>query len=117
MLRLRNQQCRDYLRLEKLRPDFMAQIVWAETHFRIYLVFGRRAGLAAARTCEGRQALERLTKSQVEAAAREMLAPFERVEGESPYDVHRDLQETMQNYVGIFRNEEDLNKGLGEIRS
>src|SRR5262249_34385371 len=33
------------------------------------------------------------------------------------YDVHRDLQETMQNYVGIFRNEDDLRKGLSEIAS
>ena len=45
-----------------------------------------------------------------------MLDAFERAEGESPYDIHRDLQETMQNYVGIFRNEEDLNRGLDEIQ-
>jgi succinate dehydrogenase / fumarate reductase flavoprotein subunit len=44
-----------------------------------------------------------------------MLAPFERDAGESAYEVHRDLQEAMQNYVGIFRNEEDLRKGLAEI--
>jgi succinate dehydrogenase flavoprotein subunit len=44
-----------------------------------------------------------------------MLAPFERDAGESPYEVHRDLQEAMQNYVGIFRNQEDLRKGLAEI--
>ena len=45
-----------------------------------------------------------------------MLAPFQHLDGKSPYDVHRDLQESMQNYVGIFRNEEDLKKGLEEIR-
>jgi succinate dehydrogenase / fumarate reductase flavoprotein subunit len=45
-----------------------------------------------------------------------MLEPFERTDGDSPYDVHRDLQETMQNYVGIFRNEEDLNRGLNELQ-
>ena len=45
-----------------------------------------------------------------------MLTPFDRPEGESPYDIHRDLQETMQNYVGIFRNEDDLQKGLAEIQ-
>ncbi len=44
-----------------------------------------------------------------------MLAPFERADGESSYDVHRDLQEVMQNCVGIFRNEGDLKKGLSEI--
>ena len=44
-----------------------------------------------------------------------MLEPFERRDGDSPYDVHRDLQETMQNYVGIFRTEDDLKQGLSEI--
>ncbi len=54
--------------------------------------------------------------AQIEQATREMLEPFERTEGDSPYDVHRDLQETMQNYVGIFRNEADLKRGLDEIQ-
>jgi succinate dehydrogenase / fumarate reductase flavoprotein subunit len=45
-----------------------------------------------------------------------MLAPFERSGGDSPYDLHRDLQENMQNYVGIFRSEEDLRRGLDEIQ-
>lgn len=80
------------------------------------LVFGRRAGLSAAEhakqsgsvTIEGQDVME---------ATREMLEPFERLEGESPYDIHRDLQETMQNYVGIFRNEHDLKKGLEELES
>jgi succinate dehydrogenase flavoprotein subunit len=79
------------------------------------LVFGRRAGLAAALHAKeaGPSVID---ESQVEAAAKEALAPFVRLEGKSPYDVHRDLQEVMQNYVGIFRNEEELTKGLGEIR-
>jgi len=45
-----------------------------------------------------------------------MLAFFERPEGESPYAVHRDLTETMQSLVGIFRNEKDLEDGLAKIR-
>jgi len=78
------------------------------------LVFGRRAGLAAAEHVKqaGAPAID---DAQVEEATREMLEPFERSEGDSPYDVHRDLQETMQNYVGIFRNEADLKRGLDEI--
>ena len=80
------------------------------------LVFGRRAGLGAAEhakqsgpvTIDGEEVLE---------ATREMLEPFERPAGESPYDIHRDLQEAMQNYVGIFRNEDDLKKGLRELDS
>jgi succinate dehydrogenase / fumarate reductase flavoprotein subunit len=78
------------------------------------LVFGRRAGLAAAEHAKqaGAPAVDDM---QVAEATREMLEPFERSEGESPYDVHRDLQETMQTYVGIFRNEADLKRGLDEI--
>ena len=45
-----------------------------------------------------------------------MLAPFERTGGESPYAVHRDLQDVMQSLVGIFRTEEDLERALGELQ-
>jgi succinate dehydrogenase / fumarate reductase flavoprotein subunit len=75
------------------------------------LVFGRRAGMAAAQYSKG-VAQPAVDNAQVEAAAREMLEPFERTDGESPYEIHRDLQETMQNLVGIFRNEEDLTKSF-----
>jgi succinate dehydrogenase / fumarate reductase flavoprotein subunit len=78
------------------------------------LVFGRRAGLAAAEHAK-QAAAPAIDDAQVEEATREMLEPFARSEGDSPYDVHRDLQETMQNYVGIFRNEADLKRGLDEI--
>jgi succinate dehydrogenase / fumarate reductase, flavoprotein subunit len=80
------------------------------------LVFGRRAGRAAAEHA-GQSGPVAIDAQQVEAAGRELLAPFERDAGESPYDVHRDLQETMQNYVGIFRNEADLRKGLSELQT
>jgi succinate dehydrogenase / fumarate reductase flavoprotein subunit len=78
------------------------------------LVFGRRAGHAAAEHA-GRVEAPALDADQVREAEREMLAPFERTEGESPYDVHRDLQEAMQKNVGIFRVEEDLKVGLSAI--
>ena len=44
-----------------------------------------------------------------------MLAPFSNSGTESPYAVHRDLQEVMQNLVGIFRTDEDLKKALAEL--
>ena len=52
---------------------------------------------------------------EIEEATRELLAPFERSPGEGPYDIHRDLQENMQNSVGIFRDKDDLKRGLEEI--
>jgi succinate dehydrogenase / fumarate reductase flavoprotein subunit len=79
------------------------------------LVFGRRAGFAAAEGAD-RAPWGSSDGGQVEEATREMLAFFERPEGESPYAVHRDLTETMQSLVGIFRNEEDLESGLAKIR-
>jgi succinate dehydrogenase / fumarate reductase flavoprotein subunit len=78
------------------------------------LVFGRRAGQAAAEHAKNIPATA-IDAGQIEEAAREMLAPFERKSGESPYTIHRDLQETMQNLVGIFRNKQDLLRALEEL--
>jgi succinate dehydrogenase / fumarate reductase flavoprotein subunit len=78
------------------------------------LVFGRRAGLAAADHAKAVQTTS-IDSTQIEEGAREMLVPFERKAGESPYAIHSDLQETMQNLVGIFRNKEDLFRALEEL--
>src|SRR5262245_52975900 len=77
------------------------------------LVFGKRAGKAAAEYAKSAPA-RTADSAQSEAAEREMLAPFEHT-GEYPYEVHRDLQETMQSLVGIFRNQEDLRKALEHL--
>jgi len=78
------------------------------------LVFGRRAGLGAAEFAK-RAGAPAIDSSQVEDASREILAPFERASGESPYEVHSDLQAAMQSLVGIYRQEEDLQRALVEI--
>ncbi len=78
------------------------------------LVFGRRAGLAAA-AYAGKASAAYADAAQIDEAEREMLAPFDRGDGENPYSVHRDLQEIMQNLVGIFRVEEDMNKAMVEL--
>ncbi|HEV3207949.1 MAG TPA: FAD-binding protein [Terriglobales bacterium] len=78
------------------------------------LVFGHRAGVAAAEDAKRTPAVS-VDSTQIEQAAREALAPFERKVGESPYAIHRDLQETMQNLVGIFRDREDLIRALEEL--
>ena len=53
-------------------------------------------------------------QDQVEAVAREALAPFERAGGdaEGPYQVQYDLQDMMQSQVGIVRTEEDMRKAI-----
>jgi succinate dehydrogenase / fumarate reductase flavoprotein subunit len=78
------------------------------------LVFGRRAGLAAAQHAK-RSSVPSIDNAQIEQAEKELLAPFSNSGGESPYSVHRDLQELMQNLVGIFRTDEDLRKALVEL--
>jgi len=78
------------------------------------LVFGRRAGLAAAQHAQ-RTATPSIDNAQMEHAEKELLAPFSNSGTESPYAVHRDLQEVMQNLVGIYRKEEDLKKALIEL--
>jgi succinate dehydrogenase / fumarate reductase flavoprotein subunit len=78
------------------------------------LVFGRRAGLAAA-AYAGKASAAAIDEGQIAEAEHDMLAPFDRGEGENPYAVHRDLQEVMQNLVGIFRVEEDVVKAMGEL--
>jgi succinate dehydrogenase / fumarate reductase, flavoprotein subunit len=78
------------------------------------LVFGRRAGLAAAEHAK-RVSTPSIDNSQIEQAEKEVLKPFSNHGTESPYAVHRDLQEVMQNLVGIYRTEEDLKKALAEL--
>ena len=78
------------------------------------LVFGRRAGLAAAEHAK-QVSSPGLAIAQIEEAERELLAPFSNPGSESPYAVHRDLQKVMQSLVGIFRTEEDLKKAFAEL--
>jgi succinate dehydrogenase / fumarate reductase flavoprotein subunit len=78
------------------------------------LVFGRRAGLAAAEHAKGSE-LPTIDSSQIEEAAQQMLAPFERPDGDSPYVIHDELQSIMQSLVGIFRDEQDLRQALSKL--
>jgi succinate dehydrogenase / fumarate reductase flavoprotein subunit len=78
------------------------------------LVFGRRAGLAAAENAK-RVSNVGISEAQISEAEKELLAPFSNSGAESPYAVHRDLQKVMQSLVGIFRAEDDLKKAFAEL--
>ncbi len=78
------------------------------------LVFGRRAGLAAADHAK-QVSSPTIDPAQLDQAEKEALEPFQRKAGENPYAVHRDLQTTMQNLVGIFRNRDDVQRALSEL--
>jgi succinate dehydrogenase / fumarate reductase flavoprotein subunit len=79
------------------------------------LVFGKRAGEFAARHARQRASLPAINPDEVEALAREALAPFDPPEGENPYAIHEDLRTMMQRRVGIVRSEEDLTIALEEL--
>jgi succinate dehydrogenase / fumarate reductase flavoprotein subunit len=79
------------------------------------LVFGRRAGMSASDFAEGRSGEPAVDESEVSSAIAEAEAPFNREGGESPYDLHQDLQRTMQDLVGIIRTESELVQALGEL--
>jgi succinate dehydrogenase / fumarate reductase flavoprotein subunit len=78
------------------------------------LVFGRRAGLAAAEHAK-KSTAPNLDNAQIDAAEKQLLAPFERTAGENPYTIHTELQDMLQSLVGIFRTAEDLKRALAEL--
>jgi succinate dehydrogenase / fumarate reductase flavoprotein subunit len=78
------------------------------------LVFGRRAGLAAAKHAK-EVSSPMIDPAQINAAETYALEPFQRQHGESPYALHRDLQKTMQSLVGIFRTRTDVEQALAEL--
>src|SRR5947207_12487887 len=81
------------------------------------LVFGERAGAHAARFAKDHRTA-RIDQAQVDEAARRTLAPFEREvvgDGVGPYRIQHELQEMMQELVGIVRREEEMRRALEEL--
>jgi succinate dehydrogenase / fumarate reductase flavoprotein subunit len=81
------------------------------------LVFGRRAGLHAALYAKNLGGRLIVDAGQVDALAREALEPFSRSGGENPYTIQGELQDVMQDLVGIIRTETELKDALKRIES
>ncbi|WP_448624175.1 fumarate reductase/succinate dehydrogenase flavoprotein subunit [Geodermatophilus sp. URMC 64] len=79
------------------------------------LVFGKRAGVAAAGHARARAGRTAVSDDALADAARAALAPFEREGGENPYAVQHDLQQTMHDLVGIIRTETEMKSALDRI--
>ncbi|MBI3798218.1 MAG: fumarate reductase/succinate dehydrogenase flavoprotein subunit [Deltaproteobacteria bacterium] len=79
------------------------------------VVFGRRAGLSAAEYAKASAGKLTIDLGQVEEVANTLLAPFNNNGGENPYTIHANLQDCMQNLVGIIRTEKELRQALEEI--
>ncbi|PYJ07308.1 MAG: fumarate reductase/succinate dehydrogenase flavoprotein subunit [Verrucomicrobia bacterium] len=79
------------------------------------VVFGKRAGEYAAKFAKENQ-FGGIDSDQIDRAAAEAVAPFERAAGENPYTVQRDLQEAMQELVGIVRIEQEMVTALEKLK-
>ncbi|MFC6284952.1 fumarate reductase/succinate dehydrogenase flavoprotein subunit [Nocardioides sp. GCM10027113] len=82
------------------------------------LVFGRRAGEAAAAYADGLGGSRpAVADADVKAAQQQALAPFESTGGENPYTIQQDLQQAMNDLVGIIRTGAELERSLEEIEA
>jgi succinate dehydrogenase / fumarate reductase flavoprotein subunit len=84
------------------------------------LVFGRRAGAGAAAYIRALSKTPTVSQDDIQSAIDEMEVFFRRPDGVNPYDVHKQLNQCMSTYVGIFREEADLQTGikkLGELKA
>jgi succinate dehydrogenase / fumarate reductase flavoprotein subunit len=80
------------------------------------LVFGRRAGDGAADYIESLGGTRpAVVEASVDAAAAEALAPFRTEGGENPYTIHQELQQTMNDLVGIIRTEAEVREALVKL--
>jgi succinate dehydrogenase / fumarate reductase, flavoprotein subunit len=80
------------------------------------LVFGRRAGAGASEYIDSLGAARpSISETDVDAARRHAEAPFDRAGGENPYRVHSDLQQTMNDLVGIIRKREEMEQALARL--
>jgi succinate dehydrogenase / fumarate reductase flavoprotein subunit len=78
------------------------------------LVFGKRAGEYAAHYAKANP-LAAIHPDEVRAAEKRALAPFERDSAEGPYAVQHELQDMMQDLVGIVRQEKEMLEALERI--
>ena len=80
------------------------------------LVFGRRAGLGAAiYVDELGGSTPTVTDQMLADAEEEALAAFHVEGGENPYTIHADLQQTMNDLVGIIRTESEMQEALDRL--
>ncbi len=79
------------------------------------VVFGRRAGRFAAEFANANGPVT-IDEAELQTTATAALAPFDRgPAGENPYQIQYDLQETMQELVGIVRVESEMQQALDAI--
>jgi succinate dehydrogenase / fumarate reductase flavoprotein subunit len=78
------------------------------------LVFGKRAGEYAAKFAR-ENARPAIDPAAVDRALKVAIEPFERPPGENPYAIQAELQDSMQDLVGIVRTESEMTEALEVI--
>jgi succinate dehydrogenase / fumarate reductase flavoprotein subunit len=79
------------------------------------LVFGRRAGIGAVGYLAEQGGAPAVNESDVSAAHDRALLPFHTAGGENPYTVHIELQQTMNDLVGIIRKGDEMEMALKKL--
>ncbi|MCH9023271.1 MAG: FAD-binding protein [Planctomycetes bacterium] len=79
------------------------------------LVFGKLAGESAVSHAKTIKTEPPISSEQVGSIVKSATDILNRPSGHNPFVVHEELQDVMQQYVGIIRNEEDLKQGLERL--
>jgi succinate dehydrogenase / fumarate reductase flavoprotein subunit len=83
------------------------------------IVFGRRAGLGAADYVRALSSRPAVSLDAVDAAAELALAPFDGPKDgatpENPYTLHTELQQSMNDLVGIIRKADEVAQALARL--
>jgi succinate dehydrogenase / fumarate reductase flavoprotein subunit len=79
------------------------------------LVFGRRAGVGASAYVKSLSAKPKVSEQVIEKALNAALAPFNGNSGENPYTVHQELQQVMNDLVGIIRDGSEMRDAITKL--
>jgi succinate dehydrogenase / fumarate reductase flavoprotein subunit len=79
------------------------------------VVFGKRAGEGAAQFVRVNQGSVGFDGAQIKRTENDLLRPFESRASHTPYDVHFELQDLMQDNVGIMRTGDDLKQAIAAL--
>ena len=79
------------------------------------LVFGRRAGVGASAYVKSLSVKPKVTEQVIEKALNSALAPFNGNSGENPYTVHQELQQVMNDLVGIIRDGSEMREAITKL--
>jgi succinate dehydrogenase / fumarate reductase flavoprotein subunit len=80
------------------------------------LVFGRRAGMGASDYVVSLKDRPKVLEHAVDAATTMALSPFdEHPDPENPYTLHAELQQSMNDLVGIIRKEDEIQAALDKL--